>query len=64
MIKGPCKDCKKRYVGCHGKCEDYAAYRAELDKQREERKTASIVNELNYAAIRKHVNLRAKQKGG
>ena len=22
----PCLDCKKRYVGCHGKCADYLDY--------------------------------------
>lgn len=23
MFKFPCKDCTKRYVGCHAKCEPY-----------------------------------------
>lgn len=36
MIKPPCKDkngtdCPNRAVGCQGKCEKYAAFRAELD---------------------------------
>ena len=25
----PCKDCTKRYVGCHSKCADYLDYAAE-----------------------------------
>lgn len=28
----PCKDCKDRKIGCHGKCELYKKYRDELDK--------------------------------
>ena len=28
----PCKDCLERCLGCHGKCERYAAYRSELDR--------------------------------
>lgn len=28
-----CKDCTKRRVGYHSNCEDYKAYRSNLDKQ-------------------------------
>lgn len=31
----PCKDCKDRKIGCHGKCELYKKYRDELDKLNE-----------------------------
>lgn len=24
----PCKDCKRRMIGCHAGCEDYKAWRA------------------------------------
>lgn len=27
----PCKDCKRRAVGCHSSCEDYALYRKKYD---------------------------------
>jgi len=27
-----CKDCAKRYLGCHDKCEDYLKQRKELDE--------------------------------
>lgn len=27
-MKGPCKDCTVRHIGCHGKCGHYAKYRA------------------------------------
>ena len=23
MVNGPCKDCTRRYVGCHAECERY-----------------------------------------
>lgn len=26
----PCKECEDRAVGCHGKCEKYQKYKAEL----------------------------------
>ena len=25
-MKAPCKDCERRYPGCHCKCEDYQAF--------------------------------------
>lgn len=25
-MNAPCKDCCKRYVGCHGRCEKYLEY--------------------------------------
>ena len=30
-MNGPCKDCPDREASCHGKCDKYAAYRAEID---------------------------------
>lgn len=27
-----CKSCKKRYVGCHSNCKDYAEFRRGLDE--------------------------------
>ncbi len=32
-----CTDCTDRCVGCHGKCEKYAAERAERDRLLQER---------------------------
>ena len=26
-----CKECTERYVGCHGSCEHYLAWRKEVD---------------------------------
>lgn len=36
-VKGPCQGCPVRTVGCHGTCEEYAAFRAECDALAEER---------------------------
>ena len=38
----PCKDCQKREIGCHGKCEAYAKFREEKDKEIEARKDRSV----------------------
>lgn len=32
MIESPCLGCTDRAVGCHSRCDKYAAYRAEVDK--------------------------------
>lgn len=31
----PCKDCQKRCVGCHSKCEDYLKWQEEHNKTKE-----------------------------
>lgn len=38
-----CKDCERRYIGCHAECETYLAERAEHDK------TAEIVKKNKTA---------------
>ena len=35
MLENKCKDCQKRFVGCHSQCKDYQKYREELDKMNE-----------------------------
>lgn len=32
----PCKDCDKRYIGCHGKCSQYKEWRQNYTKQNED----------------------------
>lgn len=36
MVTAPCKDCSKRYLGCHSKCDEYQAFRAARDKELDE----------------------------
>ena len=38
-----CKDCPKRYPGCHGKCEKYITARAEYDAKRAEYRKKSDI---------------------
>ena len=38
MVNGPCKDCTRRYVGCHAECEDFAIAKAKHEKAKTERK--------------------------
>ena len=32
-MKAPCKDCEKRYVGCHGRCEKYLEFKKANDER-------------------------------
>lgn len=54
----PCKDCKKRRVGCHSECEEYLAYfdyRVEYNRCRHESlKTAKYTDtHLKACEVRK-----------
>ena len=31
-IKAPCKDCDRRSVTCHAECDEYKAYKAEMQR--------------------------------
>lgn len=48
----PCMDCKKRYVGCHSKCEDYIKWGNEHKEKREERQNKAYVqHQADYMYI-------------
>ena len=32
----PCKDCENREIGCHGNCEKYKAWKAELQEMKKQ----------------------------
>lgn len=34
MKIAPCKDCKKRTLGCHGRCDKYLNWKKEHDEAR------------------------------
>lgn len=42
----PCKDCQKRQMGCHSKCEDYAVMLEETKAAREAKRKAEAVNRI------------------
>ena len=49
MNIAPCKDCKDRHVGCHGKCEKYLEYKKELQKaKRREKIDKKIEDDIWY----------------
>ena len=39
----PCCDCDKRFLGCHGTCEDYKAY-SQKNKEWNELRKAAVRN--------------------
>ena len=47
-LEVPCFQCKDRHMGCHGKCEKYAAFVKKNRKQKEEMfKEKEITGALN-----------------
>ena len=46
-----CKGCADRYPGCHGKCEDYKAARAEFEKLRDADRKERAVAADQYRRI-------------
>lgn len=32
MMNQPCRDCKNRYIGCHGECIKYKEWKEEYNK--------------------------------
>lgn len=63
MIDAPCKGCEERHVGCHSKCEKYAAF---LERRKAIKlKAAGLRTVLEYyceKAQRFH-NMQKKMKG-
>lgn len=33
----PCKDCDRRQLGCHSKCDNYRLFREQLDLKKEDK---------------------------
>lgn len=48
-MNAPCKDCPKRYPGCHLECEEYLAYSREKEKERQERRMRQLSTPNPYA---------------
>ena len=44
-LQAPCKDCEKRYLGCHSECADYINYNNKQQKVRDERAAMSRTND-------------------
>ena len=56
-MKTPCKDCEKRYVGCHGRCEKYLEFyktnQNRLNSIKKANESIGYQSELSYR-IKKH----------
>ena len=55
--QAPCKDCYKRYFGCHSECADYIEYNNKQQKIRDERVARAeerqmIVKQINESRKR------------
>lgn len=56
-LQAPCKDCEKRYLGCHSECADYINYNNKQQKVRDEMAARSeecqmIVKQINESRKR------------
>lgn len=51
-----CKDCTKRYIGCHASCKEYQEFKKLKDLERQRRKS-----DLEYYS---HKNYIFKKSGG
>jgi len=52
QIVAPCMGCEKREPGCHGKCEDYLAFKAAHEAEKAERIRGAGEDVRNYFAVR------------
>ena len=62
-MDSPCKDCKRREVGCHGSCEEYLRFseeRAEYNRRRREIVASSRYSERYMKAIASRKKYRAR----
>ena len=44
MLKAHCKDCTKRYPGCHDKCDDYQSCRKKYNEAKKKKQEAQQVD--------------------
>lgn len=58
----PCKDCPKRYPGCHDKCGDYQAAKIENDRAREAEYTRRSIEAYSIDLIRNKRDRMAKRR--
>lgn len=60
LCDSPCRDCDKRYLGCHADCKHYAAYSARTVAVRNERlhdaEMAYAAREVARKKAKRHTN--------
>ena len=53
-ITPPCYNCTERHVGCHGSCDGFKQYKAEVDK----------ANEVRAKGIKTYIDFRRTRSSG
>lgn len=52
MNECPCKDCTRRSSRCHGKCEEYAEWKLETERQNREQRPPQTKGFWDWKAAR------------
>lgn len=52
-MKGPCKDCDRRTLTCHGFCKEYQDFKKEREQANERRAKEAREREYFVSAIRR-----------
>lgn len=50
--KAPCKDCERRKLGCHGRCEPYKEWKKELDAENKARTREYNANKMHRRKVK------------
>lgn len=53
LTTSPCKGCEDRYVGCHGKCDAYIAFKSIREKERTTVSKKKSVDEYQFIATQR-----------
>lgn len=59
----PCQHCEDRHVGCHSECEQYKAWKDEVEEKRQKRIDA-LQRDETIMQFKKTTNDRIRQKRG
>lgn len=62
MTSFSCKDCKKRYSGCHSKCDTYKKELAEYEKKKALMETEREYYKYARASVAIHMDMMAKKR--
>lgn len=46
----PCKDCEKRHIACHDKCEDFAEYKKKVRIAKDKEFAEKVVSRMRPTA--------------
>ena len=63
--KGTCKDCTRREIGCHAFCEDYKAFKEEMEKIQaaRDKENEYYILKRDMSNVRRHMDKHKKRRG-